>query len=245
MADSQIQYKLDLIIRLLDTTTGLPITEKQVLFRINGKVVSLSARDDGIYILLNHGRQDMELEVSVVSYETVQVQVCYERLSSNYPTVTIPLIPIPGKYGHVEILTLEGKLQGIEELSAVCIGHPLARILDYQEKKGILRLMEGKILTEDTYALLHKGPPETYEEFEIAKRPDRKILRLAGALQQGWSAQEEVARIIRGITRPDGSYLLRVCAAGTGTDYLIRYAVEGAVKFKRIDFYSSEERKLD
>lgn len=245
MADSQIQYKLDLIVRLVDTTTGLPVTEKQVVFRENGRVLALLARGDGTYILLNHGRADTGLEVSVVSYETAKVKVAYESLDGSYPAVTIPLIPVPAKSGYIEILTLEGKLPGIEALDAVDLGSPLARILDYQEKKGILRLLEGKTLEEETYALVHEGPPFSFEEFGIAKRPDKKILRLKENLQPGWAAREAVTRIIRGAVNPDGSYLLRVRPTGRRAEYLIRYAADGAVRFKRIDFYAAEERRLD
>lgn len=245
MADEQIQYQLDLIVRLTDTTTGLPVNEKQVIFREKGKVISLLPRGDGVYIFLNRGRQDTVLEIDVIGYEPAKAEVCYEHLDGRYPTVTVHLIPRPVKSGYAEILTLEGMLPGIESIDAVDPNSPQALILDYQEKKGVLRLLEGKTLEEETYALIHTGPPETFEEFGIKKRQDKHILRLTEKLQSGWSPQEKVARIIRGEVRKDGSYLLRVRPAGRSAEFLIRYAAEGTVKFKRMDFYTLEERKLD
>ena len=41
MAESWIEYKLDLIVRLVDTTTGELISERQVLFLEEGNVLLL------------------------------------------------------------------------------------------------------------------------------------------------------------------------------------------------------------
>ncbi len=61
MAEGNVRYKLDLIVNLLDTTTGIPISQKEVMFRSDGQIVSMLNREEGTYILLNHGRMDMVL----------------------------------------------------------------------------------------------------------------------------------------------------------------------------------------
>ena len=69
MAESWIEYKLDLIVRLVDTTTGELISERQVLFLEEGNVLLLLERGTGTYILLNHGTKDTKIELRVTGYE--------------------------------------------------------------------------------------------------------------------------------------------------------------------------------
>ena len=61
MADAEIHYKLDLIVRLVDTTTGKAIGQRQVTFQNEEQVIPFLRRDEGLYILLNRGRNDIEL----------------------------------------------------------------------------------------------------------------------------------------------------------------------------------------
>ena len=51
MADAQISYKLDLIVRLVDTTTGRMVSQRQVIFKSDGQIVPFLRRDEGVYVL--------------------------------------------------------------------------------------------------------------------------------------------------------------------------------------------------
>ena len=64
MADAQISYKLDLIVRLVDTTTGRMVSQRQVIFKSDGQIVPFLRRDEGVYVLLNHGRQADHIALS-------------------------------------------------------------------------------------------------------------------------------------------------------------------------------------
>ena len=77
MADAEIHYKLDLIVRLVDTTTGKAIGQRQVTFQNEEQVIPFLRRDEGLYILLNRGRNDIELAIRVTGYLSAKVQICY------------------------------------------------------------------------------------------------------------------------------------------------------------------------
>ena len=119
MAEGNVRYKLDLIVNLLDTTTGIPISQKEVMFRSDGQIVSMLNREEGTYILLNHGRMDMELEISVKGYHTLTVPVRYERLSELFPTIEAPMIPVIMPYCYSDMCSLEGNMPGITDLAAI------------------------------------------------------------------------------------------------------------------------------
>lgn len=244
MADAGIQYRLDLIVRLVDTTTGEPIPERQTVFMENGGVVSFLERGMGVYILLNHGRQDTRFQVKTAGFEPESFPVCYGELDSRFPTVTLYLMPVMKRTGFVDVLNLEGRLDGITRLEAADLNRPAAVIQGYHPRKQTLNLMESRLLEEEAYAMVHPGAGR-WERFRIKKQPDRLRLQLASPLEEACEAQEPVARIIRGKVYPDGRYLLRIRAQGGRADYLIRYEVKGEVRFMQIDFYSMEERRLE
>ena len=80
MADASITYRLDLVVRLLDTTTGKPAAQRQVAFLADGSVMAMQERDTGLYVLLNRGRNDMHLTVQAKGYLETSADICYADL---------------------------------------------------------------------------------------------------------------------------------------------------------------------
>ena len=58
MNASVIRFRLDLLVRLIDTTTGGSVEERNVRFFRDGKVVRPATRGGGNYVFLNCGRMD-------------------------------------------------------------------------------------------------------------------------------------------------------------------------------------------
>lgn len=244
MSDVTIKYQLDLAVQLIDTTTGNPVDEKQVIFQAGGKILSLLQRGTGLYILMNHGRENMILDVDVAGYLPTQAEVDYEGLSKREPTIEIPLIPKLKPYGYSDLVTIEGTKSGIESIDAIQYNNPLAAVGNYIEPRQILKLFTSKQLSEETYAILHEKSDE-FEEFRIAKKVDKLTLRLRNPLVTQVEPEETVNHITRGKADDDGHYLLRIRENGKGSDYLIRYVVNGKVTFVRINLDNPEERRLD
>lgn len=245
MAEGSIHYRLDLIVLLLDTTTGLPIYQKEVMFKTGSQILPMLERDQGTYILLNYGRKDMELEINVKGYLQEKISVKYEQLSTQYPTVEVPLIPNTKVSGYHDICELEGYLPGIEDIAAISLGEMDARLGAYNAKKGILRLFSTRRLDECCYAILHKEEMK-FEEFSIVKKAeDGFLLYLKEPLLQECKPEEGIARIVRGKIDTNDRYLLRVRLDGKGTEYLVRYTVKGITKYRQMFLSKDEERRLE
>lgn len=232
MADAEIHYQLDLIVRLVDTTTGKKIPQRQVTFKAENQILAFQRRDEGVYVLLNHGRADMVLDISVIGYLPMQLQVCYEELSPRFPEVEVPLIPEAGRNRFVDYLTLEGNRPGITSVAAVSLKKPHGAVISYQARKQSLKLYYAKEFEEHSYAVIHEEMQE-FEEFQIKKRLDKLELKLAAPLKADCRPEAKINRIVHGKVEPDGHYILRVLEEGGGTDYLVRYVVDGKVTFKR------------
>lgn len=233
MADAEIHYQLDLIVRLLDTTTGKRIEQRQVIFKNEDQVLAFLRRDTGLYILLNRGRNDMTLDIQVVGYLPARVNVCYDELPKNFPEVEVAMIPEALTSGFVDMLTLEGICEGLESIEAVSLKNPYGAVDTYQERKQILKLYYTKPLEEASYAVIHEQDQE-FERFRIRKRVDKLSVKLAEPLKTACKPEEKIARIVYGRVDQDGRYLLRIQEDGGGTEYLVRYVVNGKESFKRI-----------
>ena len=233
MADAEIHYQLDLIVRLLDTTTGKRIEQRQVIFKNEDQVLAFLRRDTGLYILLNRGRNDMTLDIQVVGYLPARVNVCYDELPKNFPEVEVAMIPEALTSGFVDMLTLEGICEGLESIEAVSLKNPYGAVDTYQERKQTLKLYYTKPLEEASYAVIHEQDQE-FERFRIRKRVDKLSVKLAEPLKTACKPEEKIARIVYGRVDQDGRYLLRIQEDGGGTEYLVRYVVNGIESFKRI-----------
>lgn len=244
MAEAHITFKLDLIVHLVDTTTGFPVSQRQTVIRGNGGLLTLRDRGSGYYILLNHGREDMHLEVNVYGYLPAEAEVSYANLPEDYPEVEIPLIPQIKPYGYTDLVTLEGNESGIESIDAIPLHNPWARTAGYVDRKLLLKLFNAKEMNEQTYALYHEDKMQ-FEEFRIVQKKDELTLKLSSPLAGDCKPEEQVTRIIRGKTDQEGNYLLRVREDGNGTEYLVRYVVKGNAKYKRISFDDPEDRRLE
>ena len=240
MAEVSISYKLDLVVTLLDTTTGRIAEERQVLFYCNNELLSMNSSSAGVYILMNHGRHDMKILAQVKGYEPAEFFVCYDSLDGRYPIVEVPLVPIIKPYGYTDLCEISGSMEGIEEICAVSLNDVRAKICAYNAKKNTLRLFSSSQLDEGAYAVVHEKNME-FEEFRIIKKAERDLLLYLGEPMQSECVPEEgIARIVRGKVDANGRYLLRVRKDGAGTRYLIRFTVNGNKQYKLHSFDDEE-----
>lgn len=243
MADVNFSYRLALIVRLLDTTTGLAISGHQILFTENGQALALQRRADGLYVLLNHDRVNMTLQIDAKGYEPVHVTVDYERLSPQFPELEIPLIPLQKAQGFEVFYTLTGTRPGLTAVTAVRMEHPVAVVGSYVERKRMLKMFSASTrMDEHAYALMHRDALQ-YEEIHVAKRPDRLSLKLLHPLSDGCKAQDTLLRTVRGRVESDGTYLLRVRDLGGSNVYLVRYEEKDGVSYEQIDFETLGNKK--
>lgn len=232
MAEAIIQYKLDLIARLVDTTTGKKVEQKQVIFKADNQILVFQKREEGVYVLLNHGRENMTLEIIAEGYLPLQKKIYYEKLSTKFPEVEVPLIPEIGRNRLIDYLTMEGNRPGITSIAAVSLKKPHGVVTSYNPRRQSIKLYYAKAFEEQTYALIHEETKE-FEEFQIGKRLDKLELKLVSPLNTDCRPEEKINRIVHGKVDSDGHYILRVPDESGGVDYLVRYEVDGQVSFER------------
>ncbi len=241
---SVIRAKLDLLIRLVDTTTGAAVDEKNVVFTRDGKPVRPDTRGEGIYLLINTGRENFLMQVKVYGYEEMTLNINYEELNEHLPEITVFLIPSENTVRGEGVLSLSGILPFLEAIEAVKPDRPLCTVKGFEPKKKILSYfpMAGALRDWDEaeYGMLH-ADRESYETIGIVRRDTEQSVELKEILKEENISNLPVLRIIHGKVDENGAYLLRVRDDGEDQKYLIRYTVKSEVRFQTVDFREPEK----
>ena len=73
-----LRAKLDLLVRLVDTTTGATVDERNVLFMRDERKVRPEERGNGNYVFINTGREDFLMRIKVAGFEEYVTHIRYE-----------------------------------------------------------------------------------------------------------------------------------------------------------------------
>lgn len=233
-----IRCRLDLLIRLIDTTTGQPVTSQSALFRINSQIIPARLKGDGNYIFVDTGRENSLMRISVPGYDEQEFLVDYEVLNENLPSIDLFLIP---SEKNESILTLSGKMRGLKGVEAVQLDKPVCSINEFDPKGNKMSLflpnkqmdMEG-----GHYGLLHGE--RDYEHFVVEEQPTRVMVKLKNQLKEEFAVGSTIARVVFGRVEDKGEYILRVRDTADHPRYLVRFTTDKSVKYRVYDFGGDE-----
>ncbi len=240
---SVIRRKLDLLVRLIDTTTGAEIEERNVRFFKDHQPVRPVYRGNGNYVFLNCKREDGFLDIMVHGFDPCREKVEYEKLDSQMPAAEAFLIPSESAAGPLPLITFQGKLPGVERVQAVSLGQAYCCISEFDERKRVMKLFKTHRSGMDHiyYGLIHPDRQD-FEPFAVEKEISGTSVKISQPLKEAFAVNSPIARIVFGRVTPEGDYVLRVRDDGTRLLYLVRYVVEGKVNFRTVDFHRLEEK---
>ncbi len=243
MAASVINSRLDLMVRLIDTTTGAIVDERNVFFTRNGLTVKPEPRGTGIFIFINTGREDFLMRTEVYGYEPVETRVIYESLDERIPVVNLFLMPSESMFRGEGLISFSGTLPFLKKIEAVNLNEPVCICNDYDPKKltaKVFRTGAGKIEMNDIYYGLLASDKQSFEKIEVTESVSPQSVRLKEALKEEFTPNNPVMRILFGSVSADGDYVLRVRDNGKDLMYLVRYEVNDEVRFQTVDFRNME-----
>lgn len=241
---SVIRSRLDLVLHLIDTTTGYTVNEAQVQFFTERTDLKFMPRGNGNFILINSGRENFLMQIAVKGYEKTTVEVNYEELEEIAPLKMVFLIPSERNPLSDDILYMRGNLQNLRSVSLVETNKVLAQTNAYDQKKKLLTLFERGYRLNDggsSYAVLNKEA-KTFEVFEIGERPSDNLVKLKAPLKEAFQRNSQVCRVVNGYVYPNGDYLIGVRGGTAKKPTIIRFEAD-EVTFMEVDF--SEFSKLD
>lgn len=246
MAASVIHHKLDLVIRLIDTTNGYEVEERDVRFWKNKEEVRPIPRGSGNYIFLNDGRENCDLEVKVYGYDKSAVSIRYEELDNQIPMKEVYLIPSENTRKGQPVITFSGKLPGLESIQAVNLRSTGLCINGFDERRRIMTLFKAYRMNLDSiyYGLVHPDS-KTFEPFVVMEEISEASVKVKEPLQEPFTTNSPIGRIIFGQVGKEGDYCIRVRDDSDQLQYVVRYVVDGETRFKELDFHHLDGSALD
>lgn len=242
---SVIIQRLDLALQLMDATTGHSLTSSGVRFIADDEDLHFIARGDDNYILINHGRNNMNLQIVAEGYEPRNVVIDYEELDENCPSKVIFLIPSENSYLREGLLFLRGRILGLRRISLIEKNACVAHTDTYDPKKKIMTVFEkGYRLRMDgcSYGILD-ADNVGFQEFKVERQITESSIQVAGELSEEFHRNAPIHRIVEGYVDPDGSYLIAVRNDGADKKTYVRVD-SGEVRFTEVDFHDLSEVKL-
>ena len=239
-----IRARLDLCIRLLDTVSGAVVTARDVRFIREGKLLPMTARADGYYLLINRGREDFLMRIEADGFDPVEQPVVYAELDERLPMIDVFLIQSENSRRHgYSVLTFSGQLTGLELIEAVNPAKPLCGVGEYRERKQELSLVlpNRRLSMESVYyaAMCRTEEQETFRTFVVQDIISQTVVSLASPLEGPVDAHAPICRVIRGRVDDRGNYLLRV-REEPQAEYLIHYRVRGIDHFVSADMHDPD-----
>ena len=131
-------------------------------------------------------------------------------------------------------------------IEAVCISQTGWRISEFDERKRIMKLFrsQNRFNTENIYYGLINTANDTYESFEIIKQVSEDSVKIAKPLEEEFSVNSPISRIVFGRTDRDGRYVLAVRDNATDLRYLVKYRIGDVDHFQAVDFHQSLDNLL-
>ena len=247
MAASVFGAKLDLLVRLTDTTTGAQVTERNIVFKRDGAPVKPEPKDPGAYIFINTGREDFLMQIEVYGYEIFKTWVRYEELDERIPECDVFLMPSESMSRGEKVLSFSGTLPFLTKIEAICLDRPVCNAKEMKSKSNELVVYTnagGRVSLNDRFYGLLKADKQSYEKIEVEGSASLQSVRLKEPVREEQVSNLAVMRVIFGSVSEDGDYLLRVRDLGASKKYLVRYEVGEEVRFQEIDFDGQEEKLI-
>ncbi len=244
MAASVFGSKLDLLVRLTDTTTGAVVTERNIVFKRDGMPVRPEPRDPGTYIFINTGREDFLMQIEVFGYEVYETRVRYEELDVRTPECDVFLMPSESMSRGEKVLSFSGTLPFLKSIEAVCLDRPVCFAKEFNAKTKELTAFVnagGRVSLSDRYYGMLKADKQSYEKIEVEASVTPQSVRLKEVIGEEEISNQPVMRVVFGSVGEDGEYLLRVRDFGQNLRYLVRYELEDEVRFSEVDFTGLKE----
>jgi hypothetical protein len=241
---SVIRHSLDLVIRLIDTTTGRALAGGQIeLFRDGGRL-HFERREENL-LLIDSGREDFDLLVKVAGFEERSTRVAYGALDEKLPALELHLIPGGRAGSGGAVLTLAGEYPGIGSIDAVRAGDAPALLREFDERRRLMKLFNPHHLEMNSvfYGIVDPDGG-SFEAIEIEKRLSESEYKLTRKLAKEFKNNAPVTRMVFGSVSEAGHYLLRVRDDSREAKWLVRCTADGKEAFYPIDFKQPETLAL-
>lgn len=235
---TEVVHRLGLALRLLDTVSGQGISARSVQVMADGKPLRCMEKAGGLLIFQEVGETPFQLELRSREYEPVSLSVDPQALDRAQPLLELHLIPNAQHISAVPLLSLEGTLPGIGDICAVRSGDSPCLIREMDARRRTFKIFNPHHLelSRIHYALVDPDK-ELFVPFRILQRKDPQTLQVDQTPDMAFQNYFPISPIVFGWVSPQGQYALRVRDDARSARWIIRYTVDGEVRFYTADLH--------
>ena len=239
-------HRLDLALRLVDTTSGRNISGRNVSVFADGEPIRFGEKGDQMLVFQNLVKRKFRMKIVSPAYEEVDADVDLDAISGNLPLLEIHMVPGADYPGGTEFLVLQGSLPGIEELAAVRLGDNACLMREFDARRRTAKIFNPHHLALDRVQYALVDPDRyVYEPFRIQRMVDDQTLKLDRVLEMSFRNYFPITPEVFGKTWQDGDYCLRLRDQGREARWLVRWVKNGETAFRIVDFRETEHPVLE
>ena len=238
MSISVIRARLDLLVSLLDTTTGRPVNTLDVRIYRNGELTRPASRGGGNYIFINTGREDFLMRVEVRGYESCDVLIKYAELDERVPQCLLFLMPSESKKSGIPVMDYSGNDPRIKAIEAINIDTTNISFASFTKRDNSMDFFSQartSLTFDNQYYAILKPDRKGYVKVRITEVLSTQKVRLEDAPPEGLEKNAPIARIIFGQVK-EGHYIIRVRAGRPNDRYIICKRYDDHEEFEMIVF---------
>lgn len=232
-----VVHRLDLVLRLIDTTSGRNVSSAGACVAVDGVPVPFGRKEGGMLIFQNLGKRHFHLRTAPLGWEPMETEVDLDALPKGLPLLELHLIPQRNQAGAAEFLCLEGRLPGIESLSAVRAGENACLIREFDARRRTMKIFNPHHLDLNR---VHYGLTDpdrgVWEPFRVTGMPDEQTLKTDRVLEMAFKNYFPVSPAVQGRADASGEYCLRLRDDGAEARWIVRWSVGGEARFRTVDF---------
>ncbi len=238
-----IVHRLGLALRLIDTTTGFPVQDREIRLTWDGAPVRPMFRTDGSMIFVNQERKNFRLGIVLPGFVSRELEVRYETLDPGTPLLELHMIPGPDyNRSRYPCLGLEGELPGIETIDAVRAGESPCLIREQDPRKKIITLFNPhRLELSRTWYALVDPDQGIYEPFSVVRRINDQQYKLDRALEMEFRNYFPICPLVFGGTGPGERYRLMVRDDATASRWIVRWVAGGVPHFQTMDLRTQSQ----
>ena len=243
-----IRAKLDLVVYLIDTTTGRIVGTRDVEFFSGLQRLRPESRGDGTYVFLNTGREDHPMRIRVKGYDDYEVDIRYSELDQRVPAHTAFLMPSENVLVGGQVISFSGTVSGLKSLEGIRLDREAHySFASYKERDLTVGLLSEEksvpLFSNIWYGFVNAGK-DKYEKVEIKSAVSENKVRIGSPLQTEIEKGAGLYRITFGKVSEKGRYIFRVRDDTSGSlPVLFRYVREGnEPEFKLIELRDAKKK---
>lgn len=238
MSISVIRARLDLLVSLLDTTTGQPVNTLDVRIYRNGELTRPASRGGGNYVFINTDREDFLMRVEVRGYEACELPIKYAELDERVPQCLLFLMPSESKKSGMPVMDYSGEDPTITAIEAINIDTTNISFASFTKRDNSMDFFSQartSLTFDNQYYAILKPDRKGYVKVRITEVLSTQKVRLEDAPPEGLEKNAPIARIIFGQVK-EGHYIIRVRAGRPNDRYIICKRYDDHEEFEMIVF---------